>query len=197
MASNEQNTPKECVVLVDNSNVYIEGKKCSAKRKGMVGDDNSWRIDFGRLLTQLAAGRKIRAAILVGSRPPPNDAVWKMAEQGGFKVITHERDASNKEKAVDTELVAQGTRLIVTTPTPAVLVIASGDRDFLPLVNIAKETAWEVEMAAFSSAFSPAGQMAMAVDTVRTLDGWPCDARGSTARSARRADGRYHRRQRG
>jgi len=178
MASNEENTPTECVVLVDNSNIYIEGKKCSAARKGMVAapgnvqpHDTSWRIDFARLLSQLADGRKIRAAILVGSRPPPNDAVWKMAEQGGFKVITHERDAVNKEKAVDTELVAQGTLLIATTPAPAVLVIASGDRDFLPLVNVAKTMAWEVEMAAFSSAFSPAGQMATTVDRVRTLDG--------------------------
>jgi uncharacterized LabA/DUF88 family protein len=171
MGSNEKNPPEECVVLVDNSNIYIEGKKCSGKRKGMAGDDNSWRIDFGRLLSQLAAGRKIRGAILVGSRPPPNDDVWNMAKEGGFQVFTHDRDVNNKEKAVDTELVAQGTRLIVTTPPPAVLVIASADRDFLPLVNIAKELGWDVEMAAFSNAFSPTGQMAAAVDKVRTLDG--------------------------
>ena len=169
----------DCVILVDNSNVYIEGQKCSALRKGMeptkLGDrqpvDISWRIDFSRLLSQLADGRAIRAAILVGSRPPPNDAVWQMAQQGGFKVITHDRDASNKEKAVDTELVARGTLVIATTPSPAVLVIGSGDRDFLPLVRIAHELKWSVEMAAFSSAFSPRGQMATSVDRIRPLDG--------------------------
>jgi uncharacterized LabA/DUF88 family protein len=68
-----------------------------------------------------------------------------MAEQGGFKVITHDRDSANKEKAVDTELVAQGTLLIATTE-PAVLVIASGDRDFLPLVSVAHQMKWTVEM---------------------------------------------------
>jgi hypothetical protein len=123
----------DCLILVDNSNIYIEGQKCSAIRKGIgpthPGDrqpaDISWRIDFSRLLTQLADGRNIRAAFLVGSRPPPNDEVWKMAERGGFKVIVHDRDAANKEKALDTELVVQGTLVIAKTKAPAVLVIGS------------------------------------------------------------------------
>jgi uncharacterized LabA/DUF88 family protein len=168
----------ECVILVDNSNVYIEGKKLSAARKGVIDltsegkvpHDPSWRVDFGSLLAALANGRKIREAFLVGSRPPPNDNVWKMAAQSGFKVKTHDRDANNKEKAVDAELVAQGTRVICTTSSPAVLVIASGDRDFIPLVNIAKELGWTVEMAAFKSAYSDRGEMAKGVDKVRPLD---------------------------
>jgi hypothetical protein len=117
----------------------------------------------------LAGGRKIRKAFLVGSRPPPNDEVWKMAEQGGFEVIVHERDAANKEKAADTELVAQGTLAIVTTSPPGTLVIASADRDFLLLVKVA--LSWKVEMAAFSSAYSTNGEMAKTVDKVRPLDG--------------------------
>ena len=92
-----------------------------------------------------------------------------MADRAGFKVITHDRDATNKEKAVDTEIVAQGTLLLAQTPAPAVLVLGSGDRDFLPLVTIAHQLTWAVEMAAFTSAFS--GQMAIAVDRVRPLDG--------------------------
>jgi uncharacterized LabA/DUF88 family protein len=51
-----------------------------------------------------------------------------------------------------------------------VLVIASGDRDFIPLVNIAHELGWTVEMAAFESAFSNAGAMATTVDKIRPLD---------------------------
>jgi uncharacterized LabA/DUF88 family protein len=94
-----------------------------------------------------------------------------MAKANGFEVITHDRDAKNKEKAVDTELVARGTLTIATTPAPAVLVIASGDRDFIPLVNIAHELKWTVEMCAFSSAFTQQGEMALAVDKVRPLDG--------------------------
>ena len=94
-----------------------------------------------------------------------------MAERGGFNVIVHERDAANKEKAVDTELVAQGTLVIATTSPSAALVIGSADRDFLPLVNVAHQQGWTVEMAAFSSAFNPNGQMAISVNKVRPLDG--------------------------
>jgi hypothetical protein len=91
----------DCVVLVDNSNLYIEGQKCSAKRRGMVqekpGDrqpmDVSWRIDFSRLLAELASGRTIKGAVLVGSKPPPNDAVWAMAKRAGFQVVTHDRES--------------------------------------------------------------------------------------------------------
>ena len=53
---------------------------------------------------------------------------------------------------------------------PGVLVIASGDRDFIPLVRLAKRRKWRVEMCAFSSAFASAGDMAKTVDEVRQLD---------------------------
>jgi uncharacterized LabA/DUF88 family protein len=166
----------DCVVLVDNSNIFIEARKLSGFRLGLSAaipgrapQDPNWRLDYSKLLTCLADGRKIRKAFLVGSRPPPNDRVWKLAERGGFEVKTHDRDANNKEKAVDSELVAQGTRIICTT-SPAVLVIGSGDRDFIPLVNIAHDEGWIVEMAAFESAFSPEGEMATTVDKIRRLD---------------------------
>jgi uncharacterized LabA/DUF88 family protein len=165
----------KCVIVVDNSNIFIEGQKHSAKAKGQQnGDRNtcdpSWRIDFGNLLQRLADGRSIHAAILVGSRPPANDSVWKQAKELGFTVTVHDRDSQDREKAVDTELVAQGTEVIVDAKEPMALVIASGDRDFIPLVSVAHRRKWEVEMAAFSSAFSSTGAMATSVDRVRPLE---------------------------
>jgi hypothetical protein len=96
----------ECVVLVDNSNVFIEGRKHAAKLKSVRKtspldrdpSDPSWRLDFGRLLAHLADGRHLKAAILVGSRPPKNDSVWAAAEAHGFKVIVHDRGADGKER---------------------------------------------------------------------------------------------------
>ena len=162
---------------MDNSNVFIEGQKASARQKGVRADpdekdpaDPSWRINFAGLLTELAEGRSIYAAILVGSRPPANDGVWDAAERHGFKVTVHDRSSSNREKAVDTELVAQGTELICDASGPMALVIASGDRDFLPIVSVAHRRKWEVEMAAFSYAFNPSGELATSVDRVRPLD---------------------------
>lgn len=166
---------EECVVIVDNSNIWIEGQKFSARKKGIVSVDGkepcdfSWRIDFGKLLTIVAQGKSIRKAILVGSRPPKNDSLWYQAKVNGFEVITHDRNGFNKEKAIDTELVAKGVEIICTTE-PAILKILSGDSDFLPLVNMANSHSWETEMWAFSSAFTNDGTMATAVSQVQPLD---------------------------
>lgn len=148
----------ECVIIVDNSNVWIEGMKFSATQKGMkIPDgkepcDYSWRISFGSLLCTVANGLKIRKAILVGSKPPKNDSLWAAAKNGGFEVVTYDRNSQNKEKSIDTELVAQGLDLIYTT-APCVFKIVSGDSDFLPLIKRANDRGWETEMWAFTNAF--------------------------------------------
>jgi uncharacterized LabA/DUF88 family protein len=168
----------EVVIVIDNSNVFIEGQKYSAKVKGLVrsdGDDRvpqdvTWRIDFGRLITAIANGRSISHAILVGSRPPQNDSVWEAAKLSGLQVTVHDRNSRNQEKAVDTELVAQGTEIICTIPTPSDLAILSGDRDFIPLVSVAHRRGWQVEMWAFTNAYNPNGQMATSVDKICPLD---------------------------
>lgn len=73
---------EECVIIVDNSNVWIEGKKFSAREKGIkTGDDPSWRIDFGKLLSTVAEKRMIRKAVLVGSRPPPKKTLFGMQQK--------------------------------------------------------------------------------------------------------------------
>lgn len=71
---------------------------------------------------------------------------------------------------MDTELVAVGAELVCTTSPKGVMIIASGDRDFVPLVKVAHRQGWETEMCAFSSSFSPNGDMASAVTRVRQLD---------------------------
>jgi len=170
--------PTKCVILVDNSNVYIEGSKYSARKKGVFKQsefdktplDPSWRLEFGDLISALSCGREPHEAILVGSRPPANDKIWEAAKNGGFKVTTHERGSNNKEKCVDTELLAQGTEIICDSKEIMTLVIASGDRDFVPLVNIAKRRGWKVEMAAFPSAFRVDGELAMSVHGIVYLD---------------------------
>jgi len=151
----------ECLILVDNSNVFIEGGKFSAKRKGMVRDpmdthdpiDLSWRIDFGALLKVVANGHTIIKAILVGSTPPPNDSLWSVAKNVGFEVKTYERTHSG-EKVVDTELLASGLKVVYKHPRPAVLKLLSGDRDFIPLIRNAYEEGWETELWGFSTSIS-------------------------------------------
>jgi uncharacterized LabA/DUF88 family protein len=169
---------KKCVVVVDNSNIFIEGRKHSAREKGvnklhpdeLEPLDPSWRIDFGRLLLAISTGRVVERAILVGSRPPQNDSVWNEAENRGFDVTVHDRSYTGQEKAVDTELVAQATEIICSCAEPMDLAIISGDRDFVPLVSLVHRRKWEAEMWAFTNAFNQSGQMATSVDRICPLD---------------------------
>lgn len=167
---------EDCVIIVDNSNIWIEGKKFSAKVKGVKSadgekdaDDPSWRIDFGNLLSVVAGKQNIRHAVLVGSRPPVSDTIWDAAQKKGFKVIVHDRNSMGKEKAVDTEIVAQGVEIICSSDAAA-LKLLSGDRDFIPLINIASKKGWETEMWAFSNAFKINGEMAQTVTRIKPLD---------------------------
>lgn len=162
---------KKCIIIVDNSNIWIEGKKFSAKKKGINnGDDPSWRIDFGKLLATVAEEQKIKEAILVGSRPPKNDSLWKAATENGFEVIIYDRNYAGKEKSVDTEIVAKGTEIICTATEPCTLKLLSGDSDFVPLINMASKKDWDTQMWAFSNAFNENGAMAQSVTNIKPLD---------------------------
>jgi uncharacterized LabA/DUF88 family protein len=165
---------KSCLILVDNSNVFIEGKKLSARKKGMKADlgqidpiDWSWRIDFGSLLREIANGNPIIEAILVGSTPR-NDSLWESARIQGFTVKTYERGYSGQEKAIDTALSVRGTKIITKHPEPSILKLISGDRDFVPLIEVADEEGWETELWGFSSSISH--NLAEIVTRVKTLD---------------------------
>jgi hypothetical protein len=167
----------QCVILVDNSNVFIGGRKLSALRRGLKPNgghdepvDPSWRLDFEALLACLAAGRRIHSALMVGSSRSEDDPVWESADEAGFDVVVHERRPGKGEKAVDTELVARGTEIITTAEAPMELVITSGDADYLPLVEVAHRWGWTVEMAAFDESFDNQGEMAKSVDRIRLLD---------------------------
>ncbi len=149
-----QHKLNECLILVDNSNIFIEGQKFSARRNQLAfAQDYAWRIDFGALLREVANGHRIIKAILVGSTPPPNDSLWNAARSGGFEVKTYERSPSG-EKAVDTELLASGLKVVYKHPRPAVLKLLSGDRDFIPLIRNAYEEGWESELWGFSDSIS-------------------------------------------
>jgi uncharacterized LabA/DUF88 family protein len=159
----------ECLILVDNSNVFIEGKRFAAKQRGLESEfDGTWRIDFGALLKEVANGHKIIKAMLVGSTPPPNDSVWGKARSDGFEVVTFERSFFGDEKSVDTEIVAVGMEALYEHTEPAILKLLSGDRDFMPLIKRAFNKGWENEIWAFNDSLS--NEISMAAHRVKLLD---------------------------
>jgi hypothetical protein len=133
---------------VDNSNIWIEGQRIMAVREGLAKNPYDamkrrvtapWVYDFGRLY-EIACppGSRIGRSLLVGSRPPTNDSVWKRAEREGFQVELFDRNAANKEKQVDSSL---GTTMVedsyehMRADRNDMAVLVAGDTDFLPNVR--------------------------------------------------------------
>lgn len=135
-------------VYVDNSNVWIEGMRVSAVKKGLAASaqdamsrkisDQSWTYDFGRLYQAVCPDTaQIGRSSLFGSRPPANDSLWDLARNEGFEVFTFDRNFSNKEKEVDvvaTQIMADSYEHMRATNGDRV-VLLSGDRDYVPTVK--------------------------------------------------------------
>ena len=152
-------------IYVDNSNVFIEGQRVSAVRKGMALDifqamenniiDHSYRISFGKLY-QFIAGtdrKETARAMLFGSRPPNNDIIWNMARQAGFEVITYDRNIRNKEKKIDTGIVTQMIRDAYKNAEPRdIFTLVSGDSDYVPTIQALVEDGFQVDVVFWSHA---------------------------------------------
>lgn len=156
-------------VYVDNSNVWIEGRRASAVAKGMTPSfqdafddkvtDPSWTYDFGRLYELACAdAEQVGRSLLLGSRPPANDSLWDMAQNAGFEVEVFDRNAANREKQVDTGLV---TRMMsdsyehMQTRVPDVMaVLFSGDRDYVPTVRDLQRRGIKVRVVFWTHAVS-------------------------------------------
>ena len=163
----------KCVILVDNSNLFIGGQKLSAQRDGHGRNgeaDHTWRLSYDNLFDYLANGREVQQAIMVGSESEEHPGPWRAARKNGFQVIVHERTPGRGEKCADTELVVRGAELIATAEVPMTLVVASGDRDMVPLIDAAHRHDWDVELCAFTNSYDPEGELAKAADHVRPLD---------------------------
>ena len=147
-------------VYVDNSNVWIEGKRVAAVKKGVVFNiedairynvlDHSYRLDFGHL-HEFVAGNdpsRIKRAVLFGSKPPPNDTLWEVARRHGFETIIENRNRRGKEKRIDTGIV---TMMMEDAYTKAnretdTLTLVAGDGDYVPTFKALMKAGFTVEV---------------------------------------------------
>ncbi|MBY0266277.1 MAG: hypothetical protein K2W84_07680 [Burkholderiales bacterium] len=109
-------------VYVDNSNLYIEGRRVSAVKQKLATNiheaihekifDHGYTISFGKLHEFLCGTdkRTIKRAALFGSRPPPNDGIWTFAKKAGFELHLEDRNVRNKEKKIDTGIATLLTK---------------------------------------------------------------------------------------
>ena len=146
-------------IYVDNSNVFIEGKRVSAVKRGLAPTiwdafdynilDNDYRMSFGKLYEFVAGNNKAETAraMLFGSRPPENDAIWDIARRVGFEVVTQDRNFANKEKKIDTGLVAAMSRdAYRNSKAGDIFTIVSGDIDYVPAVDQMRGDGFQVDV---------------------------------------------------
>lgn len=151
-------------LYVDNSNVWIEGRRVAAVENGLAPTlhdamqsktvDMTWTYDFGSLY-RLACpeDEKLGRTALFGSTPPPSDTIWKIAESEGFEVHLFERNAFGNEKQVDTAIVAMMVADAFTyMKSGDRVVLVAGDADFVPGLEIAKSRGAEARIMFWSHA---------------------------------------------
>ncbi|MBI4178125.1 NYN domain-containing protein [bacterium] len=161
--------PDKVYVFVDNSNVWIEGKKIAGRStKPPVRSNYQYRIEYGKLLQHVLDGRELAAVPkLYGSEPPPNDSVWKIIRAKGFDVRVFKRNIFNKEKGVDMRMGLDIGRLVLTEKPPTTIVMVAGDADFVQVAEDAHAASWKIEVWYWSNA---ASDLKKAVDRFESLN---------------------------
>ncbi|GBC44918.1 uncharacterized protein OCT59_027501 [Rhizophagus irregularis] len=140
-------------LFVDNSNLYVQGKKNIARLENLSSVDDEGlpsfdelRIDYGRLLKTILDNRKVGGRpYLVGSHPPSYDSLWEFVEKNGFEVKVFNRNPENHDKEVDTEITRAITKTVITNG-PGTLILISGDKNLCPGIKEALENNWKVEI---------------------------------------------------
>jgi hypothetical protein len=160
----------DCLLFVDDSNVWIEAQKFAALGNTYIpkladGDrDPRLRIDIGKLVDTLCDGRIQRQSYIYGSRPPPNDMVWNQYKKFKFGTKIYDRGANGKEKEVDNSMTADLTdeaaelRISARSDPEAqkrkdrtVFIVITGDRDMLPAVRKVLKSGIRVELWGWDS----------------------------------------------
>lgn len=153
-------------IYVDNSNLYIEGRRVSAVASGLASNiieamnlgilDHGYTISFGKLHEFLTGNdlSKIKRAALYGSRPPPNDSIWQFAKKAGFELHLEDRNYANKEKKIDTGIATLMTKDAYKHGKPAedVFVLVAGDKDYVPTLNELRADGYNVEVVFWNHA---------------------------------------------
>jgi len=135
-------------VYVDNSNLFIEGQRLSAVRKGYASDiydaqyrnvfDYGWNVDYGKLHTFLSGQGGTLTSVKLWGSIPPSDPFWKMVESKGFEVTTFMRGVSGQEKKVDVAIAHQLTKDVysgIITKEDSRIILVAGDKDFVPVIE--------------------------------------------------------------
>lgn len=167
------------LIYLDDSNLWIEGKKVSAVSRGMALDiweatqtrtfDNEFKVDFGRVL-EIANNAPIKVARFYGSRPPEADSVWQAAKNAGFRLTILDRNIRNKEKSVDASMIADiMTDMYEIAKEGDIFILITGDADYVPVIQKLKAKNFEVHVLFWEHA---ASDLKRSADKFLSLNGY-------------------------
>ncbi|PYV33972.1 MAG: hypothetical protein DMG22_07710 [Acidobacteria bacterium] len=152
-------------LFIDNSNLFIEMRRVA--QLVFNYDDKSLkrvRVDFGRLLDYIKKDRELKAAMLVGSVPPPNDSLWARLKQLGIEPKIYERNPfTDREREVDQELVNCIRDVMEENVPPGVLALVSGDGGYVTTLERSVKRGWTVETYFWRQAAASLKQLAGAM----------------------------------
>ncbi len=132
-------------VFVDDQNLFF----------GIVNHQygRGFRIDFGRLLLEVAKGsdgrtRAVSSAYIAGVIPD-DDTFWEVARNRGFEVRRGYLGRSgkrNRSKMDDAYLITDMTKTLYEKPGLSTMVLVAGDADYMPPLELAVEKGWRTEV---------------------------------------------------
>lgn len=148
-------------LFIDNSNVFIEGQRVA--RETFKYDDDlvlRFRVNYGGLLEFVRKDRDLSEAVLVGSRPPPNDKLWNRLKGLGIEPRIFDRSIyTGREKRVDAEMTNAIRDALDDNRQPGTIALVAGDADYVPTLERCLKKNWAVELYFWAQASSDLKRM--------------------------------------
>ena len=173
--------------------------------------DPRLRIDTGKLVEGLRRNRTQGLLFLYGSRPPPNDSVWKAFEKNKFEINIYDRTHGGNEKGADksmaVDIAAKATELQIeaefmakyfgdakaTEKEDKTTFIITGNRNMMPAVQHVLKCKIRVELWSWKSGISQVYLDLAAITAGCQCTCWIRYSKTSASpRTAPRARMRYH-----
>ncbi len=149
-------------LYVDNSNIFLEGRRFARKHKHE--NRNDLRVYFRNFLTLIVQGRPLREAVWGGSVPPRNDAVWDYLRKQSIEPDLIPRASTGEHETIDYRLQLLMHRHVREyRQTPGIIALATGDgkgydkkEGFLYDVEGFVSDGWQLEIYSWSHSCSRA-----------------------------------------
>lgn len=157
---------------IDNSNLFIEGRRVSAVRRGLVSNlqeafdrkivDWKWELDYGELYLFLQP--KIaaqRGCVKLWGSVPPSDSFWDMVKREGFEHKVFDRGPSG-EKKVDVAIAHAMTKdaYTIIDKTQDEIILVAGDKDFVPVLEDLRSNGFRTKVVFWAHAANELKQLA-------------------------------------